>query len=382
VTSASQPGSEIYRVAVKEGIPVVPLRMRTPFDPCAIMKCMWAIRKNSVDLVHTHSSVDSWCCSIAAKLLSIPVVRSRHISAPISTNFFSHFLYMRLADQIFTSGETIRQTMIRKNGYDPQKIISNPAGVDEERFSPKINADYIRRDSRIGKDDFLLGIVAMLRNWKGHRYLLESIKALGDKIPNIKVLITGKGPQERNIRNYIRDNGLTKKVTMMGYREDVPQILRSLDLFVLPSYSNEGIPQGILQAMAMGIPVISTPTGGIGEVVRNGQTGMLVAPRSARALSEAIYWAYRNREETVQMAHKARELILKKYTLAMTIAKTEQVYWAVLESSRREKIPTPQYRYLDTLSLSSKLKKDMQRRREVVMRLSSETRQTARGRFV
>jgi glycosyltransferase involved in cell wall biosynthesis len=244
---------------------------------------------------------------------------------------------MKLADRVITSGETIRRQMIESNGYNPQKVISIPAGMDEKRFSPEINGDYVRRDLGIGEDNYLLGVVSVLRSWKGHVYLLEAFRTLREKIPHLKLLIVGNGPQERNIRKYIEGNGLAGKVIMTGHREDVPQILKSLDLFILPSYSNEATSQVIPQAMAMGIPVISTFTGGIGEVVENGETGKLVPPRDAPALSEAILWAYQNGEETRKMAEKARKFVLKDFTLTGMIDKTESVYRELLDGHEARK---------------------------------------------
>lgn len=328
---ACQPGSRIQKEAEGKGIPVIALRMRSAADPLAVANCIRAIKKNGVDLVHTHSSTDSWCCSMGAKLAGVPVIRSRHVTTPISTNCFSHILFMKLADRVITSGETIRRQMIEGNGYNPRKIISIPAGIDEKRFSPEISGDNVRKDLNIGREDYLLGIVSVLRSWKGHVYLLEAFRALREKIPHLKLVIVGSGPQERNIRKYIEGNGLAGKAIMTGHREDVPQILKNLDLFILPSYSNEATSQVIPQAMAMGIPVIATSAGGIWEVVKDGETGKLVPPRDAPALSEAIFWAYQNGEETRKMAQKAREIVLKDFTLTRMIDKTEIVYREVLD---------------------------------------------------
>ncbi len=333
---ACQPDSRIFRVARENGVPVIPLKMRIAMDPLAIWKCRQIIKKNSIDIVHTHSSVDSWCCSIASKLVGVPVIRSRHISAPINTNFFSFFLYMKLADRVISSGKIIKKKMVEVNGYDPQKIVSIPTGVNEKTFSPAIIGPSVREELEIRKDDFLLGIVAMLRSWKGHLYLLEAVKGLREKIPSIKLLIAGDGPQEENIRTYIQDNGLTGTVIMTGYRNDVPRVLKSLDLCVLPSYSNEGAPQTILQAMALGVPIIATAAGGIEEVVKNGQTGILVPPRDVQALSKAINWAYQNKEECLKMARQANELIWNNFTLTRMTDKTEGVYRELLGWSRPE----------------------------------------------
>jgi glycosyltransferase involved in cell wall biosynthesis len=337
---ACQPGSGIQKAARDKGIPVISLRMRAAIDPLAILGCARAIQKNSIDLVHTHSSVDSWCCSIASQLSGIPVVRSRHLGIPVRTNSFSYFLYMKLADRIITSGEAVRKRMIEVNGYDPRKIVSIPAGIDEQKFSLEINGDPVRKEFNLQPGDFLLGVVSMLRKWKGHLYLLEAVKALEERIPHLKLLIAGSGPQEETIKGFIRENGLAGKVIMAGYREDVPRILKSLDLFVFPSYTHEAAPQGILQAMAMGIPVVSTFVGGIEDVVTNGQTGILVPPADARALSEAILRVYQNRGESEEMARRAKEMVWKNYSFSRTIERTEEVYKSLLEKGPRERVLT------------------------------------------
>ena len=121
---------------------------------------------------------------------------------------------------------------------------------------------------------------------------------------------------------------------MMGYREDVPQILKSLDLFVLSSYSNEGVPQVLLQAMALEVPIVSTFAGGIEEMVKNGQTGTIVPSRNVPALSKAIYWAYQNKGESLKMARRAREVVLNKYAITGVIKNTEKIYRELIERDR------------------------------------------------
>ena len=160
---------------------------------------------------------------------------------------------------------------------------------------------------------------------------MEAFRTLREKIHHLKLLIVGSGPQERNIRRFIEENGLAGKVIMTGHREGVPQILKAMDLFILPSYSNEATSQVIPQAMAMGIPVIATFAGGIGEVVKDRGTGRLVPPRDVPALREAIFWSYQNRAEARKMAQEAREFILKDLTLTRMIDKTESVYRELLD---------------------------------------------------
>ncbi len=330
---ACQPGSMMKAEAKKAGIPTLLLKMRSGVDASAIIKSFNLLRAQEVDLVHTHSSVDSWCCSVAARIRGIPVVRSRHLSTPISKSPFSYFLYMKLADRIITSGSTVRQTMITENGFSPQKIVSVPAGVDEKRFSPSAKQHEARKEFGLRADDFVVGVVAVLRRWKGHHFLIEAVERLSQNMPRIRLLIVGDGPQERNLRNLIRGKNLEQNVIMTGFRRDVPRVLEALDCFVLPSTKNEAASQVLPQAMAMGLPVVAADAGGASEVVNHRHTGLLVPRRDPDALARAIRWIYENKTDAQKMAERGTANVLRNCTFTKTIQDTEQVYLRLLEGS-------------------------------------------------
>jgi len=128
--------------------------------------------------------------------------------------------------------------------------------------------------------------VATLRSWKGHRYLLQAIAALPYK--DVHVAIVGDGPQREALEALAKELGLASRVTFAGNQADVAPWLQSFDLFCLPSYANEGVPQALMQAMACGLPVVTTPVGSIEEIVTDGDTGVLVPPEDADRLRDAI----------------------------------------------------------------------------------------------
>src|SRR5262249_343746 len=143
-----------------------------------------------------------------------------------------------------------------------------------------------RTELRLPSDAKLIGIVATLRSWKGHRFLIEAMTDL--RLADARLLVVGDGPQESNLRAQIVALGLDGRVTLAGRQDDVLPWLRALDVFVLPSTGSEGIPQALMQAMACELPVVTTAAGGIPELVENEKNGLVVAAENPVALAEAI----------------------------------------------------------------------------------------------
>lgn len=133
-----------------------------------------------------------------------------------------------------------------------------------------------------------MGILATMRSWKGHTYLLEAWQTLTKDFPDWQLLMVGDGPQRQALEQQVVAMGLADSVIFLGNRDDVPDCLNSMDLFVLPSYGNEGVPQSIMQAMACGLPVVSTNVGAIDEAVVNEQTGYLIEPKNTALLEQKL----------------------------------------------------------------------------------------------
>jgi len=286
VTLLCSPKAKIFGEAILRGIPVtaLPIARKNPAGMWALYR--W-LKSNPVDVINTHSSTDTWLAAIARQLLrnAPPIVRTRHISAPVPNNPMTRWLYQKASSHIVTTGEMLRRQLIEDNGYAASSITSVPTGIDTSHFVP---GDKIVAREKLGltKNGIIIGIVATLRSWKGHRYLLEAFAQLPDR--NSRLLIVGDGPQSEALQKQIVGLGLTDRVVMPGDQRDVLPWLQAMDIFVLPSYANEGVPQAILQAMLCGLPVITTPVGSITEAVQEGITGILVTPKQALSLQAAI----------------------------------------------------------------------------------------------
>jgi glycosyltransferase involved in cell wall biosynthesis len=240
------------------------------------------------DVVNTHSSTDTWLAAMACATLgrrAPPIVRTRHISAPVPRNPATRWLYRSATRRIVTTGERLRAQVIAQAGVDPARVVSIPTGIALDRFQPG-DAAAARREVGLPAGVPVVGIVATLRSWKGHRYLLEAIAGMARR--DVHLAIVGDGPQRAALELRAVELDLGSRVTFAGNRDDVAPWMRAFDLFCLPSYANEGVPQALMQAMACGLAVVSTPVGSIDEIVADGDTGVMVAPADAAALRAAI----------------------------------------------------------------------------------------------
>jgi len=330
VTIAAHPDSQLFKNALSAEINTQPIKFHKGLDLKSILELRRFIKNNKVTIVHSHSSVDARIAGIAAHLASIPMVRSRHLSDPIKRSPFSWLTYMYLARHVITSGASIRQAMIDHNRMIARKITSIPAGIDTEQFHITGPSEALMHSLQIHEGDFVVGIVAVLRSWKGHDYLIHAIKDLESSIPNIKLLIIGEGPSRARIESLIAKLDLTEKVTLTGYQKNPAPYISLMNIAVLPSFRGEATSQALPQAMSMGKPVIATNVGGLPEVVLHMKTGLIVEPKSAKSIADAILYLFHNPEITKNLAEGGRNHVLANFTFKQMIDKTESVYKSLL----------------------------------------------------
>ena len=316
--------ARIFEEAGRRGVPAAALPIaRKSLRGLAAMRA-WLAR-NRCDVLNSHSSTDSWLAALAlAGMRPRPaLVRTRHISAPVPDNFATRWLYQSATRRIVTTGERLREQLIRDYGFRPESIVSVPTGIDLARFAP---ADRAQAKTRLGLDPALacIGIVATLRSWKGHRYLVEAFAGLKRK--DARLLMIGDGPGWGNLKQQVAQAGLDARVLMPGNQEDVVQWLQAMDVFALPSYANEGVPQSLMQAMAAGVPVISTPVGSIDELVQHEKTGLIVPPQDADALRDAIERLLEDSGLGQRLAQWARDRVRLGYSREQMLDRMEAVF--------------------------------------------------------
>jgi glycosyltransferase involved in cell wall biosynthesis len=253
-----------------------------------ILEVHRVLRQEAPDIVCSHSSTDSWLVVLAVKIFGhrVKLVRYRHVSAPVSGGLLTRWLYQS-SERIVTTSEEIRQRLIDSVEVIPDRIISIPTGVEcITQWAPVTSSE--RRDAReilkLDSDTFVSIMVSTLRSWKGHVYAIRALKF----IDNAHLLIVGDGPQFQRLKQLVEDIELKDRVHFLGYREDPRPFMAAADVFLQPSYSNEGVSQSLLQAMSMELPVIVSNIGGLNEVIDNEVDGKLISPKSVESFSVAL----------------------------------------------------------------------------------------------
>ena len=277
--------ARIHGEARNWGVPVIalPIARKRPVG----IKVLYAwLKVNGCDLVSTHSSTDSWLTAFALLALGrpVPMVRTRHISAPVPRNAPTRWLYTRATARIVTTGEALKKELIETNGFPAQRIDSVPTGIDTNRYRPG-ERRAARAALKLPQDRQLVGIVATLRDWKGHEYLIEAIAGLPD---SVQLVIVGDGPRRAILEAFVKKLELERRVVFAGDQADVVPWLQALDVFVLPSFANEGVPQALIQAMLVALPCVTTHVGSIAELAKHEDTALVVPTKDSAAVRAAL----------------------------------------------------------------------------------------------
>lgn len=320
------PQARIYAAASAYGVPAHPLPIgKKRLGPLLAMRRFLAAHQ--FDVINTHSSTDAWLAALACKTLSKPpsMIRTRHLSTAVNQSAATRWLYLKASAHVVVTGRALKSQLTHDNGFPAAHITSIPTGIDLDRFRPQAR-EAARAALGLPLETVFVGILATLRDWKGHTELFEALKLLLPVHPELRVLIIGDGPYRDRLDRRAADLGVADKLDFVGHRDNPEQWLPAIDVFVLPSWGDEGVSQALMQAMACALPIVTTPVGSLTEVVHHGQTGLIVPPRDAGALAAAINQLLTNPGEAQRLAAAARQLALAQCGLERMLDGMEAVF--------------------------------------------------------
>jgi len=317
------PQSRICAEAPAWGVPAVVLPIgRKGWR--GLRSLAWWLKRNPCDIVVTHSSTDSWLSAVALSVLlagRTPIVRVRHVSVPVSKGPLTRWLYTRAASRIVTTGEALKRELIDGNGFPAGRVESVPTGIDPVRFAP---GDRAGARARLGLPDTpLVGIVATLRSWKGHKFLIEAVAELP---ADVGLVIVGEGPMREQLEALVTERGLRERTVFAGNRADVAPWLQAMDVFALPSYAHEGVPQALIQAMMTGLPCVTTAVGSIGELAIHEKTALVVPAQDAGALSQALSLLLKDERLRRALGDAARAHAVANHSYERMLDRMELIY--------------------------------------------------------
>jgi len=332
VCQADSPLEERARSISSSRFHLIPISMKSALSLWVFLSLYRYVSKNNLDVIHTHSSVDSWLGGVVGKLSGVPVIRTRHVSLPVNDFFPNHLLYSYIPQRILTSGNMISDIVKQVRCVDSNKVVSIPAGVDLRKFDSEISGEKIREELKVDSNQILIGKIGVVRGWKGHNYFLEAIPLILKKIPSARFVIAGDGPGFKEIKSKVKLAGIDNKVDLLGHREDVPEIMAALDVQVLASFAGEGTPQVIPQAFAMKTPVVATKIASIPELLGQGERGVLIEPENALSLAEGVLKIIRNPDIAKHLVENAYSFCLKELTVDKMMDSTIAIYEEVASS--------------------------------------------------
>lgn len=327
VTILCCPSSNIAHAARRYNIPVVELPIEKKRISSYLALRRWLKKhQHDMDVINTHSSTDAWLVALVAATSRgiAPMVRTRHVSTHINNALTTRWLYLKATQHIATTGERLRQQLHDENNYPLSHMTSVATGIDLRRYCPSDKS--IAREKLGLENRKTLGIVATMRSWKGHQYLLRCWQQLSQTFPDWQLLLVGDGPQRQALEKVSREADLSSSVIFLGNRDDVQDCLNCMDIFVLPSYGNEGVPQGIMQAMATALPIVSTNVGAIPEAVEDQKSGFIVEPQNNEQLLERLSLLMRDESLRLKMGALALQRAQQYFGSEIMLDKMEAIF--------------------------------------------------------
>jgi glycosyltransferase involved in cell wall biosynthesis len=332
------PAGVLWQRAQAAGVECHPLRIHNSIDAVAGLKLRRILARSRYDVVHFHTARAHALAPFARGRARALVVTRRMDYAP--NRLFARWLFNRAVDGVAAISPAVAQALAR-SGVARDRIAMIPSGVDCERFRPPdaSERDRARRELGLAAQEIAVGTAGMLERRKGQHLLIEALAllrggeagcAIAADTP-MRCFIAGGGALADAIAAEIRALGLDDSIRMLGMMEDPRGLLWALDIFAMPSLQ-EGLGVAALEAMACGLPVIASATGGLAEAVENGRTGVHVPVGDSRAIASAIAQLAAHPELRATMGAAGRERAIANYGMKGMARGTLELYRACLHN--------------------------------------------------
>jgi len=312
------------------GVPTFIARGKAWYDFRTARTIRDVVRREAVDLIHSHLPGQNFSSCLAARLTRRPAVCTYHgeielDDARAPKGAFKLHYVRRKAAAITVVVDRMQQRLLGL-GVPSEKLVRIYNGIDVSVFQ-NAAPGRLRRELALPADALLVGTVANVRQSKGHDYFIRAARVVLERFPQARFVAAGDVPADLGdpLKRLVAELGIEDRFHFLGFRRDVAEVLADLDLFVLPSVS-EGLPLVLLEAMASGKAIVATRSGGPEDVVQDGKTGLLVPAADAGALATAIVRLLGDRALASDLARNARALVEERYSLSQMLHQYQDLY--------------------------------------------------------
>jgi glycosyltransferase involved in cell wall biosynthesis len=322
----THPGGLLFQRSQGLKVRAFPLVVRNDVDLRPVPRLRRLMRRENYDIVHLHTkrahALSVWLPHGSG---SPKYVVTRRMDYPEGGTWYTRYLYNRKVDGVVVISQKIAELLIAA-GVEGEKIRLIHSGIEPRAF----DIAAVAPDAH--PERVIVGTAAVLEERKGHRFLLEAGQRLKAQGCRVKYCLAGTGSLRESLEKTVIQLGLKEDVQFLGFVADMPGFLTNVDIVVLPSLL-EGFGVSVLEAMAAGKAVIASRVGGLAELVVDGVTGFLVAPRDVEGLASAIAKLASDRSMMREMGQKGRDRVIANFTMQQMARKNEDYYYRLLENS-------------------------------------------------
>lgn len=303
-------------------------------DLVALLELILLIKRKKYNIVHTHNSKAGILGRLAAKINRVPVIV--HTIHGFAFHDFECkwrkklFIFLekftaKFTDKLFVISKPLMEWGLAEGIGNAEKYIINYDGIEIEKFQNYVDVEAKKKEFGLSPDERVVGTVAKLWEGKGHKYLLEAASEIIKFYKDVKFMFVGEGYLDKELKDYAKKLNIADSIIFTGFKTDIPEITAIFDIACLPSLF-EGMGRVLLEAQASGKPVVATRVGGIAEIVKDGQSGILVPPADSHALAEAIIKLLKERELLEKMGRAARERVGNEFSSKEMVRKVYMIY--------------------------------------------------------
>jgi len=287
------------------------------------------MREHRPDIVHVNGFKENLLGGIAARITGVrAIVRTHHgkgmIGSSVKHNIMERINGRYLSDAAVAVSNDLKRYLVGF-GLGEEKIAVIHNGIDRRPSLDSNKIESLRRDLKIGRGEKIVGTVGRLVPVKDHKTFIEAAKLILENEPCTGFMIVGDGPLRARLEQQAREAGIDSRVRFTGFRSDVHELLNIFDVFALTSI-HEGIPMALLEAIAIGKPVVATSVGGVVEIVVDKRSGLLVEPENPQSFAGACIRVLRDGNLRESLSENAAATVKEKFTLAASVGLTQELY--------------------------------------------------------
>ena len=303
-----------------------------------MLKLVAFIRKRRFEVVHTNDLYSNLFAVPAAWLAGVPVIISSRRDlgrwwwyTPVRRKILRRV--QELSTRILVNSEAVRQELLIRDGFAPDKIHVVYNGIDTEKFIQAACDRQHLLPSISPNHKLIITVANMHTGAKGHGDLIEAARSVREVCPEARFLFAGDGEMRSFFEDQVRAAGLEEMFIFLGHRTDIASLLACCDIGVLASRT-EGLPNAVLEYMAAGLPVVATAVGGIPEIIEHEVNGLLIPSENPAALSGALLRLLNDEQMRKRLAEAGRERVLARFNFASVLANLRQLYKNPRHSSK------------------------------------------------